>query len=124
MAQTKARAPRVGTTPNAKKKPAGPAPLAVGFDGDEWILHTDAITPKDLSDLRRATGLTSTEVFQSMAEGNIPLDAFGALVFLARRQTEGKWVNYAHATDGLTLGSECTLGAVPDDAPEDDSPEA
>jgi hypothetical protein len=121
----KVRAPRVGTTPNSvKPKPAKVPAILVGFDGEEWRLQTDAITPKDLSDLRRATGLTSTDVFQAMANGDLPLDAFGALVFLARRQTEGKWVTHAHATDGLTLGSECTLGAEPADTPEADSPEA
>lgn len=126
MTGAKVRAPRVGTTPNAKKqkpKVSEQRPLAVGFDGEEWILETDAITPKDLSDMRRATGLTSTDVFQAMADGNIPLDAFGALVFLARRQTEGKWVTHAHAVEGLTLGSECTIEAVTDDEGPD-SPEA
>lgn len=124
MAAPKVRAPRVGSTPNAKNQATKkPAPLAVGFDGGEWVLETDAITPKDLADLRRATGLTSTDVFQSMAEGNLPLDTFSALVFLARRQTEGKWVTYQHATEGLTLGSTCSIEAVADE-PEVDSPEA
>lgn len=108
MAQ--ARAPRVGTTPNAKKqKPSKQPGLLVGFDGDEWLFHTDAINPKDAADMRRATGLTTTDVFQAVADGNIPIDVFGALVFLARRQADGRWINFAGATEGLTIGSDCTI---------------
>lgn len=122
MAQ--ARAPRVGSTPSAVKTKAQPG-LVVGVDGETWTMRTDAITSKDLSDLRRATGLTSSDVFSAVAAGDIPLDVFGALVFLARRQTEGRWVNYVIATEGLTLGSDYTLEVEADDTPEDpDSPEA
>jgi len=119
MAQ--ARAPRVGTTPNAKK-PAKQPGLVVGYDGAEWVLHTDAITPKDLSDLRRATALTATTLFQAVADGDTTLDVFGGLVFLARRQCEGKWINFEAATAGLTLGSDCTMRADADDEPDEEEP--
>lgn len=116
-----AKAPIPGKTRPKATQPG----LVVSFGGDEWVLHPDAITPKDLADLRRATGLKSTDVFQAMADGDIPLDVFGALVFLARRQTEGKWINFDAATAGLTLGSECTIEPEPDEPePDDQSPEA
>lgn len=107
MAQ--ARAPRVGTTPNASKKKSNAQGLVVGFDGQEWTMYTDAISPKDVVDMRRATGLTTNDVFQSIMSKQVPLDVMAALVFLARRQSEGSWISFDVATDGLTLGSDCKL---------------
>lgn len=117
-----AKAPTPGKT-----RPKDTRGLVVGFGGEEWVLHSDAITPKDLADLRRATALTSVDVFTAVSEGNVQLDIAGALVFLARRQCEGKWINFDAATLGLTMGSEFHIGVEPasDPASEDvDSPEA
>lgn len=119
----KTRAPRPGSTPSARQNKGGG--LLVGFNGSKWLFRADAVTPKDVADLRRATGFGPREIMATLAEGGgIDIDQAGGLIFLARRQCEGRWVTFEAAVDGLTYNSDLELEPEPARVDEDtDSPE-
>ena len=98
----------------------------VGFDGRTWALRVSEVTPRDVADLRKASGLSLRAVMAAAADGDLDLDIGAALVFLARRQSGEPRITFDAAIDGLTYGSEFTWGLDGDDQDEvdDDSPEA
>lgn len=120
-----AKAPKPGTTPNARAKKQG-AGLIVGYGGNRWVFRPDGVSPKDVADLRRACGFGPRDVIEALQSGGgLELDQAGALVFLARRQCEGRWVTWDHATEGLTYATPLELEPEPavavaeaDDHPE------
>jgi len=126
-----AKAPTPGryTSPAAKPKVA--PDMYIGWDGDEWGFSHNEITPQDAADLDRRTGMGPRALMATFAEhpDEVDLHTAAGLIFLARRQTEGRWVTWAHATDGLTYDSAITMRPA-DDATamegqeDDDSPEA
>lgn len=94
-----AKAPKPGTT-RTKERQA----LMITFGGT-WRLDPDEITPKDGNDLKRASGMKPSEVFLALGEGVSDVGIAAGLLFLARRQSEGSWISYEMATEGLLQGS-------------------
>lgn len=93
-----AKAPKPGTT-----RPKEQKALMITFGGT-WRLSPDEISPKDGNDLRRASGLKPSDVFMSLSTGAADIDTAAALLFLARRQSEGSWVSYDYAVGDLMQG--------------------
>lgn len=129
-----AKAPTPGryTPPGAKDKSTAPQ-LFVGFDGEEWGFRYLEITPQDAADLDKRAGMGPRALMSTFAEhpNEVDLHTAAGLIFLARRQTEGRWVTWAQATDGLSYDSAITIRNADDvttaeseSETEDDSPEA
>lgn len=114
-----AKAPRPGASTRAQ---AAEAVLTVGFGDRTWTLRLDAITPRDVGDLRQALGFGTREVFSALAENLLDLDIASALVFLARRQHTPR-ISYAQAVDGFTYTTGFTYGLAGDIEDDEDSPE-
>jgi hypothetical protein len=99
--------------------------IRIGYDGREWAFSASEIAPRDVADLRRETGLAALQALKMFRTGDGDLDTAGAVIFLARRQSESRSITFDDATVGLGYDSEVTVhvdGQVDD---EDDShPEA
>ena len=127
-----AKAPTPGRyTPPAAKPKAAPD-MYVGWDGDEWGFRYSEVTPQDAADLAKRTGMGPRALMATFAEhpDEVDLHTAAGLIFLARRQTEGRWATWAHATDGLSYDSAITMRNADDETDveqpvdEDESPEA
>ena len=98
-------------------------PLRVGYDGRSWLLRFSEVTPRDVADLRKSTGMSVQGVVAAASGGDLDLDIAAALIFLARRQSGEPRITFDAAIDGLSYDSEFTWG-LDDDGEDDDSPEA
>lgn len=126
-----AKAPTPGryTPPTAKVK--GTPEIYIDWDGDEWGFSYNEITPQDAADLAKRTGMGPRVLMAMFGENPYEIDLHTAagLIFLARRQSEGRWVTWAHATDGLSYDSAITMRKADDvttsahEDNEDESPE-
>ena len=126
-----AKAPTPGryTPPAAKGKTTAPQ-LFVGFDGEEWGFNIQEVSPRDGAEVSKVLGYGPTRLMQTLFENqdDIDLHTAAGIIFLARRQSEGHWVSWAQATDGLTYASVITMrnAEEAEEAQEEevDSPEA
>lgn len=128
-----AKAPTPGRYTPPGQRPKHAPDLFVGYDGQEWGFTMKEVSPRDGADLSKVLGFGPqklvTTLFADFADAD--LHTISGLIFLARRQTEGAWISFLQATDGLTYDSSITMRAADDageaeaEAPEevDDSPE-
>ena len=126
-----AKAPTPGryTPPAAKDKTTAPQ-LFVGFDGEEWGFNIQEVSPRDGAALAKVLGYGPTRLMQTLFQNqdDVDLHTAAGLIFLARRQSEGQWVTWAQATEGLTYASAITMRPAEEaesvEEEEIDSPEA
>ena len=126
-----AKAPTPGryTPPGAKDKSTAPQ-LFVGFDGEEWGFNLQEVSPRDGAEVSKVLGYGPTRLIQTLFQNqdDVDLHTAAGLIFLARRQSEGQWVTWAQATEGLTYGSAITMRPAEEaesvEEEEIDSPEA
>ena len=129
-----AKAPTPGRYTVPGQKPRHEPDLYVGFDGDERGFTMKEVSPRDGADLSKVLGFGPqklvTTLFSDFADAD--LHTISGLIFLARRQTEGAWISFLQATDGLTYDSNIIMRAADEKAAEgpdeteagEDSPEA
>lgn len=129
-----ATAPTPGRYTPPGQRPKHEPDLYVGFDGNEWGFAMKEVSPRDGADLSKVLGFGPqklvTTLFADFADAD--LHTISGLIFLARRQTEGAWISFLQATDGLTYDSTITMRAADEKPAEEpletdageDSPEA
>ena len=106
---------------------ANAAKVAAGLGANVAILDINLDRLRYLDDVMPRN---VTTLFSDFADAD--LHTISGLIFLARRQTEGAWISFLQATDGLTYDSNITMRAADEKAAEgtdeteagEDSPEA
>lgn len=76
-------------------------------NGQAWTFRAAEVTPKDFGAIRRGPGLSLHEIMTGSLVKN--LEAFAALVWLARRQADEPNLEWATVEASMTLGDELML---------------
>jgi hypothetical protein len=93
-------------------------------NGQGWTFRAAEVTPKDFGAIRRGPGLSLHEIMSGALVKN--LEAFAALVWLARRQSGEPNLEWSTVESSMTLGDELVLdvGEKEDDGGELPDPPA
>jgi hypothetical protein len=91
-------------------KPGSPKPehdVVILVDGERYPFTIKDMTALDVGALRRATNMTSTELFAAAAKPESrDIDVVAALVWLSRRQNGEPNLSYIDGVTGITHGTE------------------
>lgn len=101
----------------------GKPPLVISVGGIDYPLRFEDLNPVDAADVRRATGLSLSQVLDAEPD----LDTVGILYWLARRKGGDRKATFEACAQEITydavFSGKVTIAEVVPDELEDDAPE-